>query len=54
MKRIFCIAWLAGSTCQLAHAGNWQAVVGASALEQLVSGASAEIEVKPGVIAVGC
>lgn len=53
MKRLFCIALLAGSTCQLAHAENWYTVTGASALEQLVSGASAEIEVKPGVMAIG-
>ena len=37
----------------LAYADIWQAVTGASALKQLVSGATAHIELQPGMTAVG-
>lgn len=36
-----------------AKADNWQPITGAEALQQLVSGATAEIELQPGVTAVG-
>ena len=36
-----------------ANAENWQPITGADALQQLVSGATAEIELQPGVTAVG-
>ena len=36
-----------------AYADNWRPLTGASALEELVSGATAEIQLKPGVTAVG-
>lgn len=36
-----------------ANADNWQPITGAEALQQLVSGATAEIELQPGVTAVG-
>jgi len=37
----------------LAYADNWQALTGEDTLRNFVSGATAEIEVKPGVTAVG-
>jgi hypothetical protein len=37
----------------LAYADNWQALEGADTLRSFVSGATAEIEVKPGVTAIG-
>ena len=37
----------------LAYADNWQPLTGADTLQKLVSGATAEIELKPGVTAVG-
>ncbi|MFC1688201.1 hypothetical protein ACFL07_00900 [Pseudomonadota bacterium] len=37
----------------LAYADDWQPLTGADALQNLVSGATAEIELKPGVTAVG-
>ena len=37
----------------LAYADNWQPLTGADTLQKFVSGATAEIELKPGVTAVG-
>ena len=36
-----------------ANADNWQPMTGADTLQQLISGATAEIELKSGVTAVG-
>ena len=40
-------------TSSLAYAENWQPLTGAETLQKLVSGATAEIELTPGVTAVG-
>ena len=40
-------------TPPLACADNWQPLTGADTLQQFVSGATAEIELRPGVTAVG-
>ena len=37
----------------LTHADNWQPLTGVDTLQKFVSGATAEIELKPGVTAVG-
>ena len=47
---IFLIACVASP---LANADNWQPLTGADALQSLVSGATAEIQLTPGVTAVG-
>ena len=44
---------IAGATCSLVAADNWQPLTGAERLQTLVAGATAEIELKPGVTAVG-
>ena len=36
-----------------ANADNWQPMTGADTLQEFVSGATAEIELQPGVTAVG-
>jgi len=41
------------SVCQIGHADNWQPLTGSANLRALVSGATAEIELQPGVTAVG-
>jgi hypothetical protein len=41
------------SVVPLTHADNWQPLTGADTLQKLVSGATAEIELKPGVTALG-
>jgi hypothetical protein len=53
MNRGLSIATLSCLICQPLQAETWQAVTGASALEQLVSGATAHIELREGVTAVG-
>jgi hypothetical protein len=40
-------------TYPLAYADNWQSLTGADTLQQFVSGVTAEIELRPGVIAIG-
>ena len=40
-------------TPPLTYADNWQPLTGADTLQQFVSGATAEIELRPGVTAVG-
>src|SRR5210317_660527 len=54
MKLTVFTALLASFTFSpLVNADNWQPITGAEALQQLVSGATAEIELQPGVTAVG-
>ena len=52
-KRILAMLLAAGAASPLTYAENCQPFTGADTLQQLVSGATAEIELKPGVIAVG-
>ena len=44
---------LACTLSQFAFADNWQPLTGADTLRKLVSGATAEITLKPGVVAIG-
>ena len=54
MSRIITATLLIGcAVSSLAYADNWQPLTGADTLQQLVSGATAEIELRPGVTAVG-
>ena len=54
MTRLKAIAVLiACVTSSLAYADNWQSLTGADTLQQFVSGATAEIELRPGVTAIG-
>ena len=54
MKRsIFTTLLITFTLSPQANADNWQPMTGADNLQQLVSGATAEIELKPGVTAVG-
>ena len=54
MPRIITATLLIGcAASSLAYADNWQPLTGADTLQQLVSGATAEIELRPGVTAVG-
>ena len=39
--------------CQVANADNWQEIEGAENLRKFVAGATAEITLQPGVIAIG-
>ena len=52
-KRITAALLIGCATFPLAYADNWQPLAGADTLQQLVSGATAEIELRPGVTAVG-
>jgi len=54
MTRLIATALLIGCVASpLAYADNWQPLTGADTLQQFVSGATAEIELRPGVTAVG-
>lgn len=44
---------LACAVTPATYADNWQPLTGASTLQEFVSGATAEIQLKPGVTAVG-
>ena len=54
MKRpLFSTLLIAFALSPLANADNWQPLTGADTLQQFVSGATAEIELQPGVTAIG-
>ena len=52
-KPIFSILVINLVFCAQASAENWQPLTGADTLQELVAGATAEIQLTPGVIAIG-
>ena len=52
-KLVFTVLLITPVLCAQASADNWQPMTGADTLQELVSGATAEIELQPGVTAVG-